>query len=363
MLGATNAPQSPKSAFAPPAEAVAGGDGETLGRGVGAAGPERPAPAPAGGGDSASCHTVSPFLTSCHSESPSVTLCPHPACPPMQVQQKQHRDTVAVYRSHLLHAAQVGPPGPAGGWKHSSVCQAPRWDPGKSHTPSSAGIHGRGRSLRAAADPAGRGRSGAVALNRETATHTWPASHSVTRSVSHAVSSSQGRACTLLHSPPEILGPPSPFLGYHCPHSNTDSDPVGIALFPVPPAEPRPPPPQREFGAGADALQVGAAGRGPAQEDPGGNLGAPGAVGAQLGDPGTGTGLRDGAMGRLDSLKCSPASCPLSPRCQECLTPRWPAALWGLIPIPFPIPIPIPQLHPRWQRWPPGPEAPARPRH
>ncbi|NXS22881.1 ANR35 protein, partial [Mystacornis crossleyi] len=36
---------------------------------------------------------------------PSVTLCPHPACPP-QVQQKQHRDTVAVYRSHLLQAAQ-----------------------------------------------------------------------------------------------------------------------------------------------------------------------------------------------------------------------------------------------------------------
>ncbi|NWY22241.1 ANR35 protein, partial [Aphelocoma coerulescens] len=37
---------------------------------------------------------------------PSATLCPHPACPPPQVQQKQHRDTVAVYRSHLLQAAQ-----------------------------------------------------------------------------------------------------------------------------------------------------------------------------------------------------------------------------------------------------------------
>ncbi|NWX33403.1 ANR35 protein, partial [Notiomystis cincta] len=46
-----------------------------------------------------------PSVTQCHPVSPSVTLCPHPACPP-QVQQKQHRDTVAVYRSHLLQAAQ-----------------------------------------------------------------------------------------------------------------------------------------------------------------------------------------------------------------------------------------------------------------
>ncbi|NXI31287.1 ANR35 protein, partial [Sterrhoptilus dennistouni] len=44
-----------------------------------------------------------PSVTSCHSESPSVTL----TLPvPLQVQQKQHRDTVAVYRSHLLQAAQ-----------------------------------------------------------------------------------------------------------------------------------------------------------------------------------------------------------------------------------------------------------------
>ncbi|NWR39654.1 ANR35 protein, partial [Tachuris rubrigastra] len=44
----------------------------------------------------------------CHPRSPCVTLC-HPVTPmspPSQVQQKQHRDTVAVYRTHLLRAAQ-----------------------------------------------------------------------------------------------------------------------------------------------------------------------------------------------------------------------------------------------------------------
>ncbi|NWU28508.1 ANR35 protein, partial [Dyaphorophyia castanea] len=46
-----------------------------------------------------------PVVTPCHPTSARATLCPHPACPP-QVQQKQHRDTVAVYRSHLLQAAQ-----------------------------------------------------------------------------------------------------------------------------------------------------------------------------------------------------------------------------------------------------------------
>ncbi|NXG20618.1 ANR35 protein, partial [Grallaria varia] len=39
------------------------------------------------------CHPMSPCVTSCHPMSPSV-------------QQKQHRDTVAVYRTHLLRAAQ-----------------------------------------------------------------------------------------------------------------------------------------------------------------------------------------------------------------------------------------------------------------
>ncbi|NWR95965.1 ANR35 protein, partial [Furnarius figulus] len=42
------------------------------------------------------CHPVSPL-------SPCVTPC-HPVSP--SVQQKQHRDTVAVYRTHLLWAAQ-----------------------------------------------------------------------------------------------------------------------------------------------------------------------------------------------------------------------------------------------------------------
>lgn len=154
------------------------------------------------------CHTVSPFLTSCHSESPSVTPCPHPACP--------HTGPAEAAPGHRGRVPEPPPPGrsggtpgPAGGWKHSSVCRAPRWDPGKSHTPFSTGIHGRGRPRRAAADPAGRGGSGAVALNWETATHTWPVSHSVP----HSVSSSQGRGCTLLRSPPEILEPPQPIPG------------------------------------------------------------------------------------------------------------------------------------------------------
>ncbi|NWS23203.1 ANR35 protein, partial [Pachyramphus minor] len=42
---------------------------------------------------------VSPGVTSCHPVSPCHSQC-HP------VQQKQHRDTVAVYRTHLLRAAQ-----------------------------------------------------------------------------------------------------------------------------------------------------------------------------------------------------------------------------------------------------------------
>ncbi|NWT55791.1 ANR35 protein, partial [Erythrocercus mccallii] len=55
---------------------------------------------------------TAPGVTPCHLLSPPVTLSP-PASPvpspcpsPPQVQQKQHRDTVAVYRSHLLQAAQ-----------------------------------------------------------------------------------------------------------------------------------------------------------------------------------------------------------------------------------------------------------------
>ncbi|NXY15488.1 ANR35 protein, partial [Atrichornis clamosus] len=49
-------------------------------------------------------------FTLCHPSKPPLTLyhpaqC-HPVPPPSQVQQKQHRDTVAVYRSHLLQAAQ-----------------------------------------------------------------------------------------------------------------------------------------------------------------------------------------------------------------------------------------------------------------
>ncbi|NXC30905.1 UACA protein, partial [Campylorhamphus procurvoides] len=50
-----------------------------------------------------------PVSPSCHPKTPCVTpraRC-HPLSPPLpQVQQKQHRDTVAVYRTHLLWAAQ-----------------------------------------------------------------------------------------------------------------------------------------------------------------------------------------------------------------------------------------------------------------
>ncbi|NXX19405.1 ANR35 protein, partial [Podargus strigoides] len=45
------------------------------------------------------CHPVSPDVTRC----PLVTLC---TSSPPQLQQKNHRDTVAVYRTHLLNAAQ-----------------------------------------------------------------------------------------------------------------------------------------------------------------------------------------------------------------------------------------------------------------
>ncbi|NWY35152.1 ANR35 protein, partial [Pheucticus melanocephalus] len=49
---------------------------------------------------------AAPGVTPCHPLSPLVTLShPVPPCA-RQVQQKQHRDTVAVYRSHLLQAAQ-----------------------------------------------------------------------------------------------------------------------------------------------------------------------------------------------------------------------------------------------------------------
>ncbi|NXF82898.1 UACA protein, partial [Sclerurus mexicanus] len=44
-----------------------------------------------------------PGVTPCHPVSPPVSPC-HPVSP--HVQQKQHRDTVAVYRTHLLWAAQ-----------------------------------------------------------------------------------------------------------------------------------------------------------------------------------------------------------------------------------------------------------------
>ncbi|NWI52829.1 ANR35 protein, partial [Calyptomena viridis] len=46
-----------------------------------------------------------PGGTQGHPVSPSVTPCPHMS-PCVNVQQKQHRDTVAVYRTHLLWAAQ-----------------------------------------------------------------------------------------------------------------------------------------------------------------------------------------------------------------------------------------------------------------
>ncbi|NWU88145.1 ANR35 protein, partial [Onychorhynchus coronatus] len=50
------------------------------------------------------CHPVSPPVAPCH----PVPRCHpvSPVSPPSQVQQKQHRDTVAVYRTHLLRAAQ-----------------------------------------------------------------------------------------------------------------------------------------------------------------------------------------------------------------------------------------------------------------
>ncbi|NXF21038.1 UACA protein, partial [Rhodinocichla rosea] len=49
---------------------------------------------------------TAPGVTPCHPWRPLVTLShPVPPCA-RQVQQKQHRDTVAVYRSHLLQAAQ-----------------------------------------------------------------------------------------------------------------------------------------------------------------------------------------------------------------------------------------------------------------
>ncbi|NXK97166.1 ANR35 protein, partial [Formicarius rufipectus] len=52
------------------------------------------------------CHpmALSPPVTPCHSTCPVSPRVPSP--PLFQVQQKQHRDTVAVYRTHLLRAAQ-----------------------------------------------------------------------------------------------------------------------------------------------------------------------------------------------------------------------------------------------------------------
>ncbi|NWQ84628.1 ANR35 protein, partial [Columbina picui] len=53
-----------------------------------------------------SCHLGHPMssrVTPCHLLSPCVTPC-HPLSRP--VQDKNHRDIVAVYRTHLLHAAQ-----------------------------------------------------------------------------------------------------------------------------------------------------------------------------------------------------------------------------------------------------------------
>lgn len=262
---------------------------------------------------------VSPFVTSCHSVSPpvppvppSATQCPHPACAP-QVQQKQHRDTVAVYRSHLLQAAQVGPPDPARGlwgvgaefWvpgtqvgfrdKPRSLLRRDSWM--RASTPRCCGSCGPRRER-------GRGiKLGKLGRTRGLCPIPYPHPNSSGRGVYPA---------PFPWNPPQTTGTPSPFLGSpwsHSSHSSPDSVPVGSALFPAPPAGLPPPPPQREFGAGADALQVGAVGRGPAQEDPGGNPGAPEAVGAQLRDPGAGNGIRDGAMGRSDSPRCSPASC------------------------------------------------------
>ncbi|KAF1583532.1 UNVERIFIED_CONTAM: Ankyrin repeat domain-containing protein 35, partial [Eudyptes pachyrhynchus] len=61
------------------------------------------------------CHLVPLFVTPCHlvpplchplpPRPPSLSPPPPPSSPP-QVQQKNHRDIVAVYRTHLLNAAQ-----------------------------------------------------------------------------------------------------------------------------------------------------------------------------------------------------------------------------------------------------------------
>ncbi|NWQ72529.1 ANR35 protein, partial [Neopipo cinnamomea] len=48
---------------------------------------------------------VPPQVTSHRPVSPRHSQC-HPRTPCASVQQKQHRDTVAVYRTHLLRAAQ-----------------------------------------------------------------------------------------------------------------------------------------------------------------------------------------------------------------------------------------------------------------
>lgn len=270
-----------------------------------------------------SCHSVSPPSPSCHPVSPCA---PIPPVPPTQVQQKQHRDTVAVYRSHLLQAAQVGLPDPAWGlwgvgaqfWvlgtqvgsreKPHSLLRRGSWT--RASTPRCCGSCGprrkRGRGIKL-----GNWDARVACVRFRVPFH-------VLIPRPHPNSSERGGGACVYPSPfpgnpPQTVGTPSPFLGSPCPylsHSSTDSVPVGSALFPAPPAGLPPPPPQREFGAGADALQVGAVGWGPAQEDPGGNLGAPEAVRARLHDPGTGNGIRDGAMGRLDSPRCSPASCP-----------------------------------------------------
>nr|XP_025974526.1 ankyrin repeat domain-containing protein 35 [Dromaius novaehollandiae] len=84
-----------RSRCPPTDQGAAGGDGEALGGGAGGPQRERPAAAPAGGGAPAS-----PGIARHRPGSASHLLFSR------QVQQKNHRDVVAVYRTHLLQAAQ-----------------------------------------------------------------------------------------------------------------------------------------------------------------------------------------------------------------------------------------------------------------
>uniref|UniRef100_A0A8C3JQV5 Ankyrin repeat domain 35 n=1 Tax=Calidris pygmaea TaxID=425635 RepID=A0A8C3JQV5_9CHAR len=63
-------------------------------------------------GASTRCHPLSPRHPLCL---PTFLFSPPSSSPPSQVQQKNHRDIVAIYRTHLLNAAQVGSPWSRGG--------------------------------------------------------------------------------------------------------------------------------------------------------------------------------------------------------------------------------------------------------